>query len=216
MIILYGTALSSYTAKVRIALEYKGIPYVEQEPQGGYRSAAWRMINPTGTIPLIDHQGFLLGESEAILEYLEERWPEPAMLPGDAMGRARIRSLARLHDLHLEPRVRALFPLVRDPEGPKRLAEPLAALEAQVATLCRMIDPVPFMGGKTLSLADCGFAVTLPLAQLILSSLGYNWQLPVPLASWLSATRQEAGLAKALEPWHDATLNWLRNTRPTS
>ena len=216
MIILYGTPLSSYTAKVRIALEYKRIPYTEREPAGGYRSAEWRAIVPTGTIPALDDQGCVLAESEAILEYLEERWPDPTMLPGDAAHRARIRWLARLHDLHVEPKVRALFPLVRDPEGAQGLAAPLAALETQIAVLCRMIRPAPFLGGATPSFADCGFAVTIPLAQLILSSLGRDWIPPEPLRAWLAVARQEPALAKALEPWHDAMLNWLRNARPRS
>jgi len=216
MIILYGTPLSSYTAKVRIALEYKKIPYAEREPAGGYRSAEWRAIVPTGTIPALEDHGFLLAESEAILEYLEERWPDPTMLPGDAAQRAHIRWLARLHDLHVEPKVRALFPLVRDPDGAQALGAPLAALETQIAVLCRMIRPAPFLGGATPSFADCGFAVSIPLAQSILSSLGHDWNPPEPLGAWMAVIRREPALAKALEPWHDATLDWLRSARPRS
>lgn len=216
MIILYGTPLSSYTAKVRMALEYKGIPYSEREPVGGYRSADWRAIIPTGTIPAIDDQGFILGESEAILEYLEERFPEPSMLPGDAAHRARIRGLARLHDLHLEPKVRALFPLVRDPEAARHLPERLAALGAQIDILCRMARPGPFLAGPSPTMADCGFAVSLPLARMILAALGHELRWPELLANWLAAVQREPALAKALEPWHDATLHWLRNARPPS
>lgn len=216
MIILYGSPLSSYTAKVRIALEYKGIAYVEREPEGGYRSAAWRQTVPTGTIPAIDHDGFLLAESEAILEYLQECWPEPTLLPGSAQDRARIRWLARLHDLHLEPRVRAMFPLVRDPQGPARLAEPLAALQTQIAVLDRVARPAPMLGGAELSLADCGFAVSLALARLILERLGSELILPAALDRWLGEAHRQPALAKALEAWQHATQSWLRNARPTS
>ncbi len=216
MITLIGTPLSSYTAKVRIALEFKGIAYREYEPAGGYRSVAWREQVPTGTIPAIDHDGFLLAESEAILEYLEECWPEPTLLPGTAQDRARIRWIARLHDLHVEPRVRALFPLVRDPEGALRLAEPLAALQAQLAVLNRIVRPGPFLGGPSLSLADCGFAVSLALARQIVERLGGALRLPDPIDEWLLAAHQQPALAKALEAWQHATHSWLQNARPSS
>jgi len=216
MITLFGSPLSSYTAKVRIALEYKGIAYVEREPEGGYRSAAWRETVPTGTIPAIDHDGFLLAESEAILEYLEECWPEPTLLPGSAQQRARIRWLARLHDLHLEPRVRALFPLVRDPQGAARLAEPLTALQAQVKVLDRIARPAPMLGGESLSVADCGFAVSLALARLIVERLGNELILPQAIDRWLLEAHRQPALAKALEAWQHATQSWLSNARPIS
>jgi glutathione S-transferase len=216
MITLYGNPLSSYTAKVRIALEFKGIAYTERQPEGGYRSADWRARVPTGTIPAIEEDGFLLAESEAILEYLEERWPQPTMLPGDARDRARIRWLARLHDLHLEPRVRALFPLVRDPDPSALLAERRAALDAQISVLARMAEPRPFLAGSSLSLADCGFAVSLRLAQMILEHLGSALRLPEALEHWLQHTHRQPALAKALEDWQDATLNWLSSARRTS
>ncbi|MEN9775258.1 MAG: hypothetical protein RL322_2328 [Pseudomonadota bacterium] len=216
MITLYGSALSSYTAKVRIALEFKQIPYVEREPEGGYRSAAWRARVPSGTIPAIEHEGVLLAESEAILEYLEECWPEPTLLPGPPPERARIRWIARLHDLHLEPRVRALFPLVRDPHGPERCADALDALNAQLAILARVSEPSPWLAGRFPSLADCGCAVSLQLARMICEHLGSGLPLPAPMERWLSVVNEHPALAKALEPWHDATRTWLRNARPTS
>ena len=115
MMILHGSAVSVYTAKLRIALHTKGLAFVEREPEGGYRSAAWRERQPTGTIPALEVDGVLLAESEAVVEYLEDAHPTPRLLPGTPLQRAQARFLARYHDLHLEPRVRALFPLVRPP-----------------------------------------------------------------------------------------------------
>jgi len=216
MITLIGTPLSSYTAKVRIALDFKCITYIEREPEGGYRSANWREVVPSGTIPAIDHDGFVLAESEAILEYLEECWPEPTLLPGSAQDRARIRWLARLHDLHVEPRVRALFPLVREPQGPARLAGPLATLQEQITVLNQITRPAPFLGGSGLSLADCGFVVSLSLAGMIAERLGGVLRLPEALDRWLLETRQQPALAKALEAWQHATHSWLQNARPST
>jgi len=121
MITLYGLPLSSYTAKVRVALHWRGLSYQEREPEGGYRSAAWAERVPMGTLPALAHDGFFLAESEAILEYLEDAFTERPLLPSGAQPRAQVRMLARLHDLHVEPRVRALFPLIKDPAPHPRL-----------------------------------------------------------------------------------------------
>ena len=82
--IFYATALSNYSAKVRIALCVKAVAFQEIAPPGGYRSESYRNIAPMGTIPALQVEGQLISESEAILEYLEDRYPEPPMLPRDA------------------------------------------------------------------------------------------------------------------------------------
>jgi len=63
--------------------------------------------------------GFVLADSEAIAEYLNEVFEEPQMLPGDAKERARARERSRFHDTRLEPEVRAMFSQIapgRDPD----------------------------------------------------------------------------------------------------
>ena len=116
--IFYASPLSSYSAKVRIALCTKGVPFEELLPPNGYRSPDYRAIVPMGTLPAIQIGDWVLSESEAINEYLEEAYPEPAMLARDLRLRAQVRFVCRFHDLRLEPRVRALAdcgPLVTIP-----------------------------------------------------------------------------------------------------
>jgi glutathione S-transferase len=67
---------------------------------------------PAGTMPAIVDGDLVLADSEAIAEYLNETLAEPAMLPDDAVARARCRERSRFHDTRLEPEVRALFPHV--------------------------------------------------------------------------------------------------------
>ena len=83
MLTLYATPESLYCAKLRIALRRKGLAWREVAPEGGCGSAGYRALVPAGTLPAIDDDGFVLAESEAIAEYLEETRPEPAMLPRD-------------------------------------------------------------------------------------------------------------------------------------
>jgi glutathione S-transferase len=213
MITLYGQPLSSYTAKVRVALCWRGLAFEEREPPGGYQSAAWRQRVPMGTLPALEHNGFFLSESEAILEYLEDAFDARPLLPEQAQARAHVRVLARLHDLHVEPRVRALFPLIRQPQQRTRLPELLAALDDKMLRLLEAAQPKPYMAGAQPSLADCGFAVTLPLAQRLLEELGQVWHLPAALAPWAQALAQDESVQAALSPWRQATEAWLKAAR---
>ncbi|MDH4375555.1 MAG: glutathione S-transferase family protein [Ramlibacter sp.] len=210
MIVLYGLPVSTYTAKLRLALHWRGIAYEEREPEGGYRSQAWRLKVPMGTIPAIDHNGFFLSESEAILEYLEDVFPQRRLLPEGAQERARVRMLARLHDLHLEPRVRALFPLIQQPEQRTQLPALLAALKDKLQRLGEVVQAGPYLAGAQPSLADCGFAVTLPLAQRLLNAMGEDLALPDALSPWTLALEQDEAAQAALAPWRLATESWLQ------
>lgn len=208
--IFHATALSSYSAKVRIVLEVKGVPYDEQPPPGGYRSDAYRAIVPMGTLPAIRIGDWVLSESEAINEFLDESYPEPPMLCGDARERAGIRYLCRFHDLYLEPKVRALFAHVK-PAG--RDAGQVAALRADIAArlaqLASWVRPRPWLVSPTISLADCGPLVNLPLAGMVLQACGQPIALPPVLQDWLDGAQQHPPVRRALDPWRDATRCWL-------
>ncbi len=208
--ILYGLPVSTYTAKVRLALCWRAIAFEEREPPGGYRSEAWRKVVPMGTIPAIDDQGFVLAESEAILEYLEERYHERSLLPQDLQQRAQVRMLARLHDLHVEPKVRALFALIGQPQERSQLPQLQAALDDKLARLAQVARPGPYLAGPQPTLADCGFAVTLPLADRLLGALGSPLQWPPSLEPWRNALTADPLAQQALSPWRAATDTWLR------
>lgn len=217
-LVIYSLPLSGYCAKLRIVLEAKGVDYVEQAPPGGYRSDAYRAIVPTSTIPAMVVEGQAVSESEAIAEYLEERYPRPTLLPGDALRRARIRLLSRFHDLQFEPPVRALFahvnPQRRDMTAVERHRRDIARL---LLRLDELLEPQPFALSPTLSLADCGFAVTLPLAQRLLRVLGADLPMPDRVSQWLQVVHQHPAVQRALAPWRAATDTWLdAQSRPAA
>lgn len=115
---LFSYWRTSATYRVRVAFNLKGITSQERNVDidaGEHRSPAFLKINPMGAIPaLIDHSAgdsaTPLTQSLAILEFLEETVPEPALLPTDARGRARVRSIAQMlaADTHplITPRVK--------------------------------------------------------------------------------------------------------------
>jgi len=99
MTTLYSYFRSSASYRVRIALNLKGqgfdtIP-VHLLNQGGEQFLpGFSQLNPHSLVPVLAHEGQHLTQSLAILEYLEERFPMPSLLPGDALQRARIRALS--------------------------------------------------------------------------------------------------------------------------
>ena len=94
---------------MRIALNLKGMPYtavpVHLVKDGGqHRSAAYRARNPQALVPAFElEDGTVLTQSLAIMEYLDEVQPESALLPADAIGRARVRALAQAIACDLHP-----------------------------------------------------------------------------------------------------------------
>jgi glutathione S-transferase len=94
---LHWHPFSIFPRRVRIVLREKRIPCEEvvvDLPGGGLRTPAFRALNPFGQVPVLEDDGLVLYESIAILEYLEERHPTPALMPvGDPIERARTRQL---------------------------------------------------------------------------------------------------------------------------
>jgi maleylacetoacetate isomerase/maleylpyruvate isomerase len=103
---LYTYFRSSAAFRVRIALNLKGLTY---EPafvhlaKGEHLQPAYQAVNPQGLLPALEIDGALLAQSIAIMEYLEETRPRPALLPADALGRARARSLSLIVACEIHP-----------------------------------------------------------------------------------------------------------------
>ena len=96
---LYNYFRSSASYRVRIALNLKGLSYdyipIHLRRSGGeHLTASYRAIHPQALIPALEDDGRILTQSLAILEYLEERYPTPPLLPRDAADRATVRSMA--------------------------------------------------------------------------------------------------------------------------
>jgi maleylacetoacetate isomerase len=107
-IVLYTYWRSSAAYRVRIGLELKGLAW-EARPvhlvrDGGEQHLdAYRALNPQQLVPTLLHEGHALTQSLAILEYLDERFPQVPLLPADAAGRARVRALAQLVACDIHP-----------------------------------------------------------------------------------------------------------------
>jgi len=105
MITLFDHPLSPYAQKVRIALREKGVPFGLALPGGlGAGGAAGEFLeaNPRAEVPALVDGDVKVFDSTIILEYLEDRFPDPALLPSGAAERARVRMLEEVMDTHYE------------------------------------------------------------------------------------------------------------------
>jgi maleylacetoacetate isomerase/maleylpyruvate isomerase len=162
---LYTYFRSSAAFRVRIALNLKGLEY---EPvfvhlaKGKHREAEYGAVNPQGLLPaLLLEDGTRLTQSLAIIEYLDEKHPQPPLVPKDALARARVRSLAELIACEIHPlnnlRVlqhlkRALGQTQEQIDGWYRhwIADGLAKFEADLGQTGSR-----FCHGDSPTLADC-------------------------------------------------------------
>jgi glutathione S-transferase len=171
---LYNLNLSNFASKCRIAIYEKGCPVeIVPIPGGDLTSPEYLRIYPLGKTPSLDGDGMILGESEIINEYLEEKFPTPPLMPKSPEARARVRSFGRFHDLYLEPPGRALFgqldPKTRDA---KLVAEKLTEITTRLDQLEKMLSDGGFAAGPDFTLADCAIAPTMFFFTSLLPILG--------------------------------------------
>ena len=162
---LYGYFRSSAAYRVRIALGLKGLPYeyaAVHLRKSEQRAAAYRAINTQALVPVLEDERGSFTQSLAILEYLDERYPEPPLLPDMPEARARVRAiaLAIACDIHPLDNLRVLQYLVRTlgvSEDAKNawyrhwIDVGLSALESQLA---REAETGKFCHGDSPTLAD--------------------------------------------------------------
>jgi len=117
---LYALTLSPFAARARLALRLKGLDYEMLAPPGGStRSPDYLAINPIGKLPvLVAEDGLVIPESEAIIDYLEDRFPTPSLTPARPEERVRMNSIIRTFELYAAPAMFRLFrqldPATRD------------------------------------------------------------------------------------------------------
>ena len=104
--ILHGYFRSGAAYRTRIALNLKGVTYEQRGIDlrtGAQRSEAFLALNPQGMVPALETEHGILTQSPAILEWLEETYPEPSLLPKDVDARAQVRAMAALIGCDIHP-----------------------------------------------------------------------------------------------------------------
>lgn len=105
-LILHGYWRSGTSYRSRIALNAKGLPYTQithDLRKGEQGSSAFRQLNPQGLVPVLEADGELLTQSTAIIEWLEERYPDPPLLPPTVQQRAVVRAMSMIVACDIHP-----------------------------------------------------------------------------------------------------------------
>jgi glutathione S-transferase len=209
-ITLCGFPVSNYYNKVKLALLEKGVAFDEETVMTKSEDPAVLAASPLAKIPFIRTPQGGLCESQAILEYIEAAYPQPALLPADPFAAAKVRELCTFIDLHLELVVRDLYPQAffggTVSEGTQ--ARVRKQLEKNIPAFMRIAKFSPMVaGGEQFTMADCAAWVNLPLVgmatraiykQDLLVEMGCDYKAYIkligerPAAVKVAADRKEA------------------------
>ena len=209
MLKLCGFRISNYHNKVRLALLEKGVPHEEDPGCVPSQKDDWVGRSPMGKVPILEVDGTTLSESEVILEYLEDAFPQKPLLPKDPIARARVRELVTHLELHMELVARRLYGAVFfggkvSDETREQVQKDLAK---GVRTLQRLAKFDPFIAGKELTLADCTAFVHLPIVSLA-TKLAYGADAlegVAPLKPYLKMLGERPAFARVSEDRKAAT-----------
>jgi glutathione S-transferase len=181
---LYTAERCPYAARARIVLAEKGLDYEAVEIDLSDRPAWLYEKNPLGRVPVYEEDGGLvLPESVVIMEYLEERYPEPGLWPADPAERA----LGRLWLERFDDRLGDAYYAVRR-------GEPRDQLDAKLAELDRALEGQSYLSGRDYGLADAGY---VPWILRALDRFGV--ELGPFLAAWLETLLNRPAVAAERE-----------------
>lgn len=145
---LLASKISPYAMRVMIAARAKGLDLPIEEPD--LHTPQFRAINPIGKIPVLIDGPLVLPESDVILNYLEERFPQPSLLPGSPVDRSNARLLVRLIDTYSEPSLSVFFQPERAP-----IDQALARIDTSLSYIDHFRKDGAFASGHSFSVADC-------------------------------------------------------------
>lgn len=184
---------SLFPRRVRIALREKAIACEEvvvDLPGGALREPAFRRLNPFGQVPVLDDEGVVIYESLAILEYLEERYPTPALLPADPAGRAQARQLMLAAGDYLAPPFKRWLTRLFTPEASWNRADQDAAageIAAHLDVLETLLGGREYLAADRFTLADIAYAPMV--CELAACQLGALLESRPAVRAWVERLR---------------------------
>ena len=198
---LYQSNLSPYASRCRIQIYAKGLEDFEYPtPPGGMSSDEFKRINPSGKMPALEVDGEILGESNVICEYLEDRFPTPSLRPEDPMARAKARLVSQIADFYILGPLFVLLPMMNPKDRNQVVVDEQTALLTKNLALLEktMLDSGYENGtyaiGDRLSLADCALVPALFVAVNILPLFGMAAPLeatPALVEYWQAILKDE-------------------------
>lgn len=213
---LYNVNLSNFASKSRLVIYEKGLNIeMAPIPGGDLKSPEYAKINLLAKTPALDADGLIIPESEVINEYLEDKYPNPPLLPKSPEGRAKVRIFTRFHDLYLEPPLRALFgqmnPKTRDE---KVVSEKVTDFKHRLDQLEKMLGDGGFACGSEFTLADCALAPSMFFVTNLMPAFGVKPLDGHPkIAAWWTHVQTRPSVKKTLGEMGEALAEMQRGSR---
>jgi len=214
MLTIYSVPVAAYCVKLKILMRHKSTAYQELPPPGGYGSDAYKAIVPSGNLPAMIHDGFMLADSEAIAEYFEDAFPSVPMLPAPIQERAKARELSRSHDTRLEPAVRAMYPQVAyDTRDTLAVRDGGVTISKHLSALALLLANSP-LDTSRLWLCDCGFAVTFAWIKAFEVALDLPVSWPDTVRDYDARLSTFPDVATELKAYRPAMDDYLEKAAP--
>jgi glutathione S-transferase/RNA polymerase-associated protein len=214
MLRLYDHPFSPYAQKVKIALREKGLEFEAPLPAGigaGAAGGEFVQANPRGEVPALIDGEVRIFDSTIILEYLEDKWPTPALLPTSPAERARVRMLEEVMDTHFEPINWGLAEIRAFKRAGGELAQSIERRAAKQLAgyfvwLERQLGDRPWFNGEAFGWGD------IAVAPYLNGSRGHGHHAPAGsrLAEWMELVNQRPSLAATTEDITDMLAGGAR------
>jgi len=215
MLTLAGFSVSNYHNKVKLALYEKGVAFDEQLNWAS-KDDETLCCSPLGKVPFLKTDQGALCESQVILEYLEDAFPENPLLPADPWQRAKVRELIAFMELHLELVARRLYPqaFFGGKVSESLIERTRPELERNVAAFARLARFSPFVAGERFTLADCAAYVHLPLVSMTSRAIwGEDLMAGLPVRDYLTRMRERPAV-KRVDAERKANAELMARERP--
>lgn len=211
MLKLYEHPLSAYAMKVKMALLEKGLEFQTFLPEGlanGTASGEFIQASPRGEIPALVDDDVLVFDSTIILEYLEDKWPQPALLPTTPAARARVRMIEDLMDGLYEPNNWGVLEVTAFKRASGALADRLIGYaKSNIDQLQHWLDAqlgdAQWFNGVQFGWGD------IVVAPYVNRSAAYGYTPPAgsKLAAWLTRVNARPAVAKVVEQMRTVFAN---------
>ena len=211
MLTLYEQPSSPYSMKVKMALLEKGLEFQALAPEGMMSDTAggeFVQASPLAEVPALVDGDIKLFDSTIILQYLEDKWPQPPLLPKSPAERARVRMIEVVMDGLYEPNNWGLLEVTRFKRATGPLADTLVGYaKSNIDRLQHWLDGQlqgkPWLNGDSFGWGD------IACAPYLNRSAVYGCAPPAGslLAEWLARVNQRPSVAKVIEQMHQGIAN---------
>lgn len=206
-IVVHGIEGSPFVRAVEIGLAEKGVKHRFQPvAPGENKSEAYLRLHPFGRIPFFEHGDFRLYETQAILRYFDDVFPEPPFEPGDARTAARMNQIIGINDWYFFPKAsaaivgqRIILPkLLGLPTNEAIVADAVPMARTCIAEFERLLGDGRYMAGDQFTLADIMLAPQLDF--FAVTPEGRSLLAGTRLEAWLKRMNERASMRATQRP----------------